>query len=171
MTIDEIIGFGADLGGVLAVTPQPGDGSPEISWGDTFFFRSPDGVVPAATQPFATIVTKNHPGDERSRLDRPGTFRVNVAAGKKSFRHWTGHEPREPAADGDPGATDTVPAHPVHASAGWLAVVNPGPCTTTALRDLLRTAHHLARTRHDRRHGHTGRPEYSINARRADTYP
>ncbi|MGW9077060.1 DUF6194 family protein [Streptomyces kronopolitis] len=171
MTIDEIIGFVAHLEGVLAVTPRPGDGSPEISWGDTFFFWSPDGTVPAATQPFATIVTKNYPGDERSRLDRPGSFRVNVAAGKESFRHWTGHEPGEPAADDDPAATDTVLAHPVYASAGWLAVVDPGPRTTTALHELLRTARQRARARHDRRHGHTGRPGNSINARRADTYP
>ncbi|MFD9290980.1 hypothetical protein ACFWBV_22340 [Streptomyces sp. NPDC060030] len=33
MTIDEIIGFMQGLDGVLAVTPAPGDGSPEISWG------------------------------------------------------------------------------------------------------------------------------------------
>ncbi|WP_329153778.1 DUF6194 family protein [Streptomyces sp. NBC_01456] len=153
MTIDEIISFVEDLGGVLAVTPGPDDGSPEISWGDTFFFSAPDGVVPAATQPFATIVTKNYPGDGRSRLDRPDTFRVNVAAGKESFRHWTGHAPCEPAADEDPGVIDTVLAHPVYGCAGWLAVVNPGPRTATALRDLLRTAHHLALARHDRRHG------------------
>ncbi|MFE3825710.1 DUF6194 family protein [Streptomyces sp. NPDC059092] len=151
MTMEEIIDFVENLDGALAVRPEPGDGSPEISWGDTFFFYSPEGVMPASTQPFATIVTKNQPGDERSRLDRPDTFRVNVAAGKELFVRWTGHAPRASAADGDPGVTDAVMAHPVYGSMGWLAVVNPGPETDEALRELLRTAHHLARSRHERR--------------------
>ncbi|MFD6278995.1 DUF6194 family protein [Streptomyces sp. NPDC060209] len=153
MTIDEIIDFVDGLEGALAVRPAPGDGSPEISWGDAFFFYAPDGVMPKATQPFATVVTKNYPGDERSRLDRPDTFRVNVAAGKEMFSDWTGHAPREPATDVDPGVTDAVIAHPVHGSAAWLAVVNPGRRTDEAVRRLLRRAHHLARARHERRAG------------------
>ncbi|MFI6694418.1 DUF6194 family protein [Streptomyces sp. NPDC050433] len=151
MTMEEIIEFVEALDGALAVGPGPGDGSPEISWGDTFFFYAPDGVMPQGTQPFATIVTKNQPGDESSRLDRPDTFRVNVAAGKEAFTTWTGHAPREPAAADDPGATDALIAHPVYGSAGWLAVVNPGPRTDTRLRELLSTAHHLARSRYERR--------------------
>ena len=94
--MDEIINFVAGLDGVLTLRPAPGDGSPEISWGDTFFYYAPDGVIPAATQPFATIVTKNYPGDEASRLDRPDTFRVNLSVGKEEFVRWTGHPPREP---------------------------------------------------------------------------
>lgn len=80
--MDEIISFVADLDGVLAVRPGPDDGSPEISWGDTYFFYSPDGVVPPATQPFATIVTKDYPGDESARLHRPDTFRVKSPPGR-----------------------------------------------------------------------------------------
>ncbi|MFE4594682.1 DUF6194 family protein [Streptomyces laurentii] len=152
MTKDEIISFVSGLDGVLTLTPRPGDGTPEISWGDTFFSYAPDGTAPPAGQPFATIVTKNYPGDETSRLDRPGTFRVNIAAGKEAFCRHTGHTPREPApATSDPGATDTVTAHPLYAAAAWLAVVNPGERTEAATRDLLRTAHRLARARHDRR--------------------
>jgi hypothetical protein len=153
MTIDEIIDFMQDLDGVLAIRPGPDDGSPEISWGDTFFYYSPDGVAPRATQPFATIVTKNYPGDERSRLDRPDTFRVNIAAGKEAVVNRTGHAPREPAIDDDPGVTDAVMAHPVYGSVGWLAVVNPGRRTDTATRELLRNAYHLARSRYERRTG------------------
>ncbi|GAA2635735.1 DUF6194 family protein [Actinomadura fulvescens] len=145
MTMEEIITFVDGLDGVLTVQPSPGDGSPELSWGDTFFYYAPDGIVPT-TQPFATIVTKNYPGDESSRLDRPGTFRVNVSAGKDAFAHWTGHTPRD-------DVDDTVTAHPVYGSVSWLAVVNPGPRTETATRDLLRTAHQLARARHQRRTG------------------
>ncbi|MEO3869001.1 DUF6194 family protein [Nonomuraea sp. B12E4] len=152
MTMDEIISFVAGLDGVLTLRPEPGDGSPEIGWGDTFFYYSPDGVVPTTGQPFATIVTKNHPGDETSRLDRPGAFRVNVAAGKDEFVRWTGHAPREAAApEAAPGADDTVIAHPVYGTVGWLAVVNPGPRAEVATSELLRTAYHLARSRHERR--------------------
>ncbi|MEU4828823.1 DUF6194 family protein [Actinomadura citrea] len=152
MTMDEIIGFVDGLDGVLTFRPGPGDGSPEISWGDTFFYYSPDGVVPATTQPFATIVTKNYPGDEASRLDRPDAFRVNVSPGKETFIRWTGHEPREAAtAKADPSAADTVIAHPVYGTIGWLAVVNPGPRTEAAVRDLLSTAYRLARSRYERR--------------------
>ncbi|MFE0024432.1 DUF6194 family protein [Amycolatopsis sp. NPDC059021] len=150
MTTEEIIRFVGALDGVLTLSPVPGDGSPEISWGDTFFYYAPDGVVPK-TQPFATIVTKNYPGDERSRLERPDTFRVNIAAGKDAFREWTGHAPRDTGDDIDPSVTDVVIAHPVYGTAGWLAVVNPGPRTGTAVRELLRAAYDLARSRYERR--------------------
>ncbi|WP_067821943.1 DUF6194 family protein [Actinomadura kijaniata] len=152
MTMDEIIGFVADLDGVLTLRPGPGDGSPELAWGDAFFYYSPDGVVPTTTQPFATIVTKDYPDDTASRLDRPGAFRVNIAAGREEFVRWTGHEPRDPAAAAaDPGAADTVIAHPVYGGLGWLAVVNPGPRTGETVRELLRTAYRLARSRYERR--------------------
>jgi hypothetical protein len=151
MTMDEIISFVDGLDGVLTMRPAPGDGSPDISWGDTFFYYAPDGAIPATAQPFATVVTKDYPGDEASRLDRPDAFRVNFAAGKEAFIRWTGHAPREPApAEADPGAADTVIAHPVYGAAGWLGVVNPGERTDAATRELLRLAHHLARSRHQR---------------------
>ncbi|MFI7613677.1 DUF6194 family protein [Nonomuraea terrae] len=152
MDVDEIIKFIDDLGGVLTLRPGPGDGSPEISWGDTFFSYAPDGVVPTTTQPFATIVTKDYPGDERSRLNRPDVFRLNLFAGKDAFVSWTGRQPRDPGTDDtDPAVADTVIAHPVYGELGWLAVVNPGPRTEAAVRDLLRTAHRLARARYERR--------------------
>lgn len=148
--MDEVVEFVEALGGVLVLRPGPGDGSPEISWGDVFFYYAPDGVVPS-TQPFATIVTKDYPG-EGSQLNRPGAFRVNVAAGTEEFVRWTGHQPREAATiDVDPSTRDMVIAHPVYATLGWLAVVDPGDQTATAIRELLRTAHSLAHARHQRR--------------------
>ena len=154
MTIDEIISFVDGLDGVLTLRPGPGDGTPEIAWGDAFFYYSPSGVVPEKTQPFATIVTKDYPGDDKSELDPPEAFRVNVAAGKEAFIHWTGHSPRESAANtDDPSAADVVIAHPVYGSVGWLAVKNPGERTDETLRELLHTAHQLARARYERRAG------------------
>ncbi|WP_280469030.1 DUF6194 family protein [Nocardia cyriacigeorgica] len=151
MSIDEIIDYVASLDGVLTLRPGPGDGTPEIAWGDVFFYYSPSGEVPAATQPFATIVTKNYPDDEKSDLDRPGAFRVNISASREAFVAWTGHTPRETDPESDFAATDTVLAHPVYAGAGWLAVVNPGQRTGETVRELLRDAYDRARARDERR--------------------
>ncbi|RMI34723.1 DUF6194 family protein [Streptomyces triticirhizae] len=152
MTMDEIIDWVSGLDGVLTLRPAPGDGTPETSWGDTFFYYAPDGAVPATGQPFATIVTRDQPGDGASRLDRPDTFRVNMAAGREAFVRWTGRAPREAASvEVDHGVTDAVIPHPVYGAAGWLAVVNPGERAGAATRELLRTAHRLARARHERR--------------------
>lgn len=154
MTIQDIIDLVTSMGGVLVLRPQEGEGSPEIAWGDVFFYFAPDGVVPHS-QPFATIVTKGYPGDEDSRLDRQDAFRVNVAAGTAEFRTWTGLEPRERAAPSiDASVANVVLPHPVYGSLGWLAIVNPGTKTTLAMTELLRTAHRLARDRfHRRAHG------------------
>lgn len=152
MTIDEITDYVERLGGVLTFKPQPGDGSPELAWGDLFFYYAPDGVVPR-TQPFATIVTKDYPDDAASRLDRPGAFRVNVAAGSEQFADWTGSRPKQYDTGPETGrvADDAVIAHPVYASLAWLAVVNAGPRTGSSVRELLSEAHRRARARYERR--------------------
>ncbi|WP_278264615.1 DUF6194 family protein [Nocardia sp. AG03] len=143
MTITDIIDYVRGLGGVLVLSPTEGSAHPEISWGDTFFYYAPDGEVPTTTQPFATIVTKNYPGDDRSRLDRPGAFRVNIAVGRRALRDHATPE-------GDPSVPDVVHAHPLYAPAGWLAVVDPADRTADTVRELLRTAHDRARSRYDR---------------------
>ncbi len=154
MTFDEIIEYLGARDGVLIQRPCPGDGTPEIAWGDAFFYYAPDGTVPANTQPFATLVTKNYPGDARSQLDRTGVFRVNIHAGRELFTTWTGRAPRDPEPDGtDPAVTDTVIAHPVYGELGWLAVVAPGPATTETVRELLGVAYDRARARAHRRSG------------------
>ncbi|MFC4124633.1 DUF6194 family protein [Nocardia rhizosphaerae] len=151
MTIDDITEYLLSLGGVLPVFPEPGGAWPEISWGDSYFYYAPDGVVPTTSQPFATIVTKRYPDEPANDLDRPGAFRVNVAAGRDAFIAWTGHTPgRAPAT---PAPDDTIHAHPVYGSAAWLAVTNPADRTAAALRELLRTAHTRAAARFERRPG------------------
>ena len=142
MTRDDIVAFVIGLGSVAAQTAAEGDGSPDIARGDTFFYYSPDGSVPAATQPFATIVTKNYPGEESAGLDRPGAFRVNIAAGRELFTEYT-VTPETPE--------DAVVAHPTYGSQGWLAVVNPGAETDAAVRGLLRHAWEASRARFERR--------------------
>ncbi len=151
MDVDAVIEHLEGLGDVVVQRPGPGDGTPEIAWGDVFAYYSPDGTIPAG-QPFATVVTKDYPGEPSSGLDRPGAFRVNVHAGTQEFLRRTGHAATDEVTDGpDPRTPDVVIAHPVYGSYGWLAVVDPGPATQDDLRDLLTGAHAMARTRAERR--------------------
>ena len=145
MTTDELLALARTWDGVLVWVAQPGDGSPEIAWGDAFLYYAPDGQVPAATQPFATIVTKDYPEDGASRLDRDGVFRLNVAVGRAAAAELTA------GADMAPDALDEVLAHPVYGSLGWVAILNPGERTAETARRLLRSAYERARTRDERR--------------------
>ena len=52
MTEDEIREWVAGhLDGVRVQVAAEGDGSPELAWGDSFFFYDPEGDVPAVTMP------------------------------------------------------------------------------------------------------------------------
>lgn len=151
MTIDEIIELLTDLDGILILQPGPGDGTPEIAWGDKFFYYSPDGTVPTDTQPVATIVTKDYPDDQSSRLDRPDAFRLNISVGKQAFIDTLGYSPREIPDAVDYGSTDVFLPHPTYASAGWVAVVDPAARTSDSARRLLRAAYDRASARYERR--------------------
>lgn len=145
LTLDEVRAFVEGLGGVLTLAPGPGDGTPEIAWGDLFFYEAPDGVLPPG-QPFATVVTKDYPDEPSSGLDRPGAFRVNVGASAHEVAVWT-----DASAGVGRTATDIVLPHPTYAAQGWLCVVDPGPRTAEDLRSLLTSAHARARARRERR--------------------
>jgi hypothetical protein len=112
------------------------------SSGDTFFLYDPDGDLPAERQlPFATIVTGDH-YDNVSRLDRPGTYRLNIGLTKATYAAWFG-------AGGvfDYAALDTVLPHPTYAAQHWVCVVNPGAATLATVRTLLAEAHAFAARR------------------------
>ncbi|WP_028049287.1 DUF6194 family protein [Cellulomonas sp. URHD0024] len=143
MDIDELLDHVRRLDGVLELAPGEGSEFPPIAWGDHFFYYAPDGQVPTSTQPFATIVTKNYPDDELSRLDDEGRWRVNVHVGRGAV----------PGAPSDPGEADVVHRHPVYGDVGWVAVVNPGERTSATVLDLIDRAHVAARARWDRRAG------------------
>ncbi|MFI8525069.1 DUF6194 family protein [Promicromonospora sukumoe] len=150
-TIEQIIAAVRELDGALVVAPAVGDPAvPELAWGDAFFYYAPDGRMPRNVQPYGTIVTKNYPDDTTSDLDPAGRWRVNVHVGRARLSELTGAvEPGE----GGPGlaASDVVRPHPVYGSAGWIAVVNPGPTTGETVLALLRDAHEAARARYERR--------------------
>ncbi|MEU1426493.1 DUF6194 family protein [Nocardia sp. NPDC005746] len=146
MDIEEITRYIESLDGVLTLAPGPDSAFPEIAWGDRFFYYAPDGQVPARTQPFATIITKDYPDDATSQLNRPGIFRLNISVGRDAFIARLGHTPREGADHPrDPAEVDSLFPHPVYAGAAWLSVINPDT-TAAVAKDLLALAHDRART-------------------------
>ncbi|MFJ4878884.1 DUF6194 family protein [Streptomyces sp. NPDC088745] len=154
--MDQILATVRALPGALVFEPREGDGTPELAWGDAFCYYAPDGQVPGHVQPYATVVTKDYPGDTASALDAPGRLRVNVRVDRATFRACTGEEPRALALPRDHTAVDVVLPHPVYGELGWLCVVNPAARTTDTLTELLRAAHEAARARALRRAGGRG---------------
>ncbi|MFE1951766.1 DUF6194 family protein [Streptomyces sp. NPDC059524] len=142
--MDRIIAEVRAFDGAHVQLPAPGDGTPEIAWGDAFFFYAPDGRPPAHAQPYATIVTKNYPGDAASDLDTPDRWRLNIQVGRTSA------VPDLPTT-ADHSTVDVVQPHPVYGAQGWVCVVNPGERTTSTALTLLRDAHEAARGRYERR--------------------
>lgn len=137
--------------GVLELAPVEGGEFPEIAWNDHFFYYAPDGEVPQREQPYATVVTKNYPGDDRCDLDAPGRRRLNVHVGRARFTELTGEDPRSAPASRDLTAVDVVFGHPTYRAFGWLSIINPGRATHELAIDLLRHAHDDARRRAERR--------------------
>lgn len=157
MTEDEIIRFMTSLPHVEAMTAREGDGSPEVAWGDTFFFvRLPHEPPSDQRWPFATMVVKDYPGwDTASDLNREGRFRLNISVGRRVFEELFGYPPSahpQHQEQFDYTAADRLIPHPVYATQGWAAVLNPGQATDERVRMLLRDAH----AREVRRHRATG---------------
>lgn len=107
---------------------------------------APDGVVPSG-QPFATIITKDYPDEPSAGLDRPGSFRVSVFAGRHAEPGAT-----QVASAADPGTPDLLMPHPAYAELGWMGVVDPGERTRDQVLALLEAAHAAALARWQRRH-------------------
>ncbi|MBO0852553.1 MAG: hypothetical protein J2P18_02150 [Nocardia sp.] len=137
--------------GVLELAPSEGSAFPQIAWGDHFFYYAPDGQVPQREQPYATITTKNYPGDERCDLDRPDRWRLNIHIGTDAFIDVIGQRPRTEPTSCDYTATDVVLPHPVYRTQGWVSITNPGATTHTVATRLLRQAHDDAKRRTERR--------------------
>ncbi|MEU9004186.1 DUF6194 family protein [Streptomyces sp. NPDC059982] len=151
--MEQIVATVRGFTGAHVNRPERGDGSPEVAWGDVFFFYAPDGHPPRNAQPYATIVTKDHPGDTAGDLDPPGRWRVSIRVDRTTFRELTGEEPDALVRPRDHAAADRVVPHPVYGPYGWIAVVNPAGRTADTVHRLLREAHAAARARFERRHG------------------
>ena len=148
MTEDEIIAFVETLPGVERQTAAPDDGSPEIAWGDTFFFYDPGADLPADRRfPFATIVTKDYPDfDTASDLDRSGVFRLNVWVSADTVAGLFSVDDEH-----DFTALDVAMPHPIYGAQSWVSIINPGPASTELAERLLTEAHARAILRHERR--------------------
>ena len=152
MSMDQLLETIRTFDGILELAPAEGSSFPEIAWGDHFFYYAPDGQVPQRGQPYATIVTKNYPGDISCDLDRPGRWRLNIHVGRSTFTQLVGEDPRaSSAADVDFTAVDTVLPHPVYRALGWISIINPDARTHALAVSLLRKAHDAARRRAARR--------------------
>ena len=151
MTIDDILGHVRTFPGSLVLSPEPGGEYPEIAWGDHFVYYAPDGRIPQRIQPYATIVTKDYPGDDESRLDVDGRWRIHIHVTRERFAELVGQEASTVDFAGvDLAAADTVLPHPVYARTGLVAVVNPGERTGALVASLLREAHDRAIARSTR---------------------
>lgn len=151
MSMDRLLDVIRTFDGLLELAPRAGSEHPEISWGDHFFYYAPDGRLPRHEQPYATIVTKDYPGDDRCDLDRAGRWRLNVHVGAAAFTELTGEDPRDTGAPRDWAVVDEVMPHPVHRAQGWIAIINPTATADGLAAGLLRRAHADAKRRAERR--------------------
>ncbi|WP_433551215.1 DUF6194 family protein [Micromonospora zamorensis] len=137
------------LPGVEQVVASEENGSPEVAWGDRFFYLGPD-----RRQPFATIVEHDVPGfDEAAQLDRPGVFRLNLDLGRAEFERLFGFPPKafEDHRDAfDFARLDTLAPHPGYALYGFGSIVMPGPQMLPEIDRLLAMAYGRAANRHER---------------------
>lgn len=148
--------------GVDTQVASKDDGSPEIAWGDTFFIYDPQRNFEGTRRfPFATIVTKDYGDfDNRSNLNRPDVFRLNIGVSKETFGSLF-------PADGahDFTALDTVMPHPVYGVNHWLCVLNPSEATFERLKPLLAEAYEIAVRRARPRGRSARRPSPSTSSR------
>ena len=138
--------------GLDLLRPTDGPGA-----GDTFIYYDPQrDRDPSHSQPFVTIVTKDYGEfDNRSQLDRPGVFRLNMNVSRETFRALVGYAPGEASAKSaayDFAALDQLMPHPVYGPQSWVCVLNPSPETFEAIKPLLAEAHSIAAKRYASRH-------------------
>ncbi|GAA1094372.1 DUF6194 family protein [Tsukamurella spumae] len=125
--LEKLPGSTVDTVAPGALAPDGVTPIPEIAWGDTFVYYTPNGEP--GVMPYLTIITKDYPDDAGSRLDRAGAFRLNANVGREAFAELIGYPPAEHAAragEWDDAADGAVIPHPLYAKLGWVSVVNPG---------------------------------------------
>jgi Family of unknown function (DUF6194) len=111
--------------------------------GDLFYMFDPD-----PNFPFATLIVKDNDYDNRSQLDRPGIFRLNIGVSKATFQSLF-----EASDDGDRdyAALDVLMPHPTYGRQYWISVLNPSDATFERLRPMLAEAYDLVVRRNARR--------------------
>ncbi len=148
MDIEGITRYITALPGVEVQVAREGDGSPEIAWGDSFFFFDPDRRLEGSRKfPFATIVIKDYGDfDNASNLNRPGVFRLNLGVSKQTYESLFADD----GAPRDFTQLDVLLPHPVYGKNHWVCVLNPSDATFDSLTPLIAEAHRIAKSRYDR---------------------
>lgn len=140
ITVEELTSMILALPGVELLQATEESGAPEVSWADRFFYVGSERRVP-----FATIVEHDYRGwDEKSQLDRPGVFRLNLGAGREAFERQLGFPPAsfEARRHGfDFSRLDEFLPHPAYGTQGWLCILNPSRRRRRAVEILLAGAH------------------------------
>lgn len=119
------------------------------TWGERALFYNPDGDLPRGTY-VLTVKERDGDNDRASELDRPGVYRVSIAASKEGYRERFGAPPERPPKGGvvttghDFTGSDELLPHPVYAWAGWVCVLSPTEETLDALRPLVDEAYERA---------------------------
>lgn len=125
---------------VLIQIADPGDGSPELAWGDIFFYIRDKRGEPKK-MPFTTIVTKDYEGfDTDSKLNRGGLYRLNIEVGKEKFEELFGFRPKEydqNRSKFDFTAVNQLFPHPLYGKNGWVSIINPENKSTDMVDSLL----------------------------------
>jgi hypothetical protein len=139
MDLDAITQYvGMTFVGVDVVQPSDGPGA-----GDTFFIYDPERNLDDKRRfPFATIVTKDYDDfDNRSNLNRPGVFRLNIGVSRATFKRLF---VAEASSSTDFAALDRLMPHPVYAPQSYVCVLNPSDETFEAVKPLLEEAYSIA---------------------------
>jgi len=117
-------------------------GTIEIAIGDTFFIYDPNRDLDDRHRfPFATIVTKDYGDfDNRSNLNRPGVYRLNIGVSRDTFRRLFPTSTSE----FDYAVLDRLIPHPVYAPQAWVSVLNPSEAVFETLKPYLQEAYEIA---------------------------
>lgn len=118
------------------------------AWGDNFFFYNPDRKTPDEIY-LATLKSNDDEYDNRSQLNRPSVFRLNIGISKATYRTLFGAPRRAASAEVDKPsddftALDQLLPHPVYGKQHWICVLNPSAATFQSLQPLLTEAYDLA---------------------------
>lgn len=136
--------------GVDVVVASQENGAPEMAWGDSFFIYDPNRDLEETRRfPFATIVTQDYGEfDNKSNLNRPGVFRLNIGVSKETFAKLF-----DPSVAHDFTTLDRLMPHPEYGPNHFLCVLNPSDATFEAVKPLLREAYEIAVRRAAPRNG------------------
>jgi hypothetical protein len=134
--------------GVDVLVASRENGAPEVAWGDTFYIYDPNREFDEARRfPFATLVTQDYGDfDNRSNLNRPGVFRLNIGVSKETYRSLFPNQ-----GEHDFTALDVLMPHPVYGPNHFVCVLNPSEATFEAVKPLLAEAYEIAVRRARRR--------------------